>query len=130
MTSITGRDKRPVWICNDCGVDCAKIGEYYMACSSLWEGELGLGLNDNLCIGCLEKRLGRRITMLDFSRWPNSPWEHSQRLARVVFGHCISKRPPYRLLKSAGNVHLSRKAVKEIGEYRDAEPPLRDAHND
>ena len=116
--------KRPVCLCNDCGVDCAKIGEYYTASPKVWEETLGLGWADNLCIGCLERRLGRRMTMRDLCRWPNSPWEHSLRLAVRMIGNLITKRPPYRKLKSALNLHISCKDVEEIGKYRDAEPPL------
>jgi hypothetical protein len=111
----------PVCICNDCGVDCVKIGEYYMAGPELWTDQLGLGFDDNLCIGCLEKRLGRRMTLRDLCRWPNSPWEHSLRLATRIFGHLITKRPPYRKLKRMVNVQLDRASAKAIGEYRDAE---------
>jgi hypothetical protein len=51
--------------CNDCGVDVLEIGEYYLLPSHIWKGELGLGWNDNLCIGCLETRLRRRISFDD-----------------------------------------------------------------
>ena len=116
--------KRPACLCNDCGVDCAKIGEYYTASPKVWEETLGLGWKDNLCIGCLERRLGRRMTMRDLCRWPNSPWEHSLRLAVRMIGNLITKRPPYRKLKSAPNLHISREFAEAVGKYRDAEPPL------
>lgn len=47
-------------LCDDCGVDIRKAGEYVMIAPDIWTDELGLGWDDNLCIGCLEKRLGRR----------------------------------------------------------------------
>jgi hypothetical protein len=47
--------------CNDCDANVVTIGEFYMCPDEVWEGELGLGWNDNLCIGCLETRLGRRV---------------------------------------------------------------------
>ena len=47
-------------LCNDCGVDVLRTGNWYMATPDLWEKKLGLGWNDNLCIACLEKRLGRK----------------------------------------------------------------------
>jgi hypothetical protein len=113
--------KRPVCICNDCGVDCAKIGEWYMA-AEIWD-TLHLGWNDNLCIGCLEQRLGRRIAGGDFSRWPNSPWEFSLRLAVRVFGAAVTTRKPYRVRKGS-NVHIDRTTCKRIAEYLASEPPL------
>ena len=53
--------KRWRCICNDCGVDIVKAGEYVMLDPQIWKHELGLDWDDNLCIGCVEKRLGRRI---------------------------------------------------------------------
>jgi hypothetical protein len=47
--------------CNDCDANVVTIGEVYMCPKAIWDGELGLGLDDNLCIGCLETRLGRRV---------------------------------------------------------------------
>lgn len=47
--------------CNDCSVNVVTIGEFYMTPPEIWEGELGLGWDDNLCIGCLETRLGRKV---------------------------------------------------------------------
>ena len=73
--------KRPVFRCNDCRVDIVKLGEFYMLNPEIWEGELGLGWDDNLCIGCLEKRLGRQVGPMlgrgftrDFMQPPNYPW--------------------------------------------------------
>ena len=50
-------DKYP---CIDCGVDVLQIGDWYMALPDLWEDKLGLTWDDNLCIACLDKRLGHR----------------------------------------------------------------------
>jgi hypothetical protein len=49
------------FLCNDCGVDVLVSGDWYMATAKVWEKQLGLGWNDNLCIKCLEKRLGRKV---------------------------------------------------------------------
>jgi hypothetical protein len=38
-----------------------RTGNWYMATPKLWGKKLGLGWNDNLCIACLEKRLGRKV---------------------------------------------------------------------
>jgi len=51
----------PDFPCNDCGVNCLEIGDWYLASRDIWKDELSLGWGDNLCIACLEKRLGRRL---------------------------------------------------------------------
>lgn len=51
--------------CDDCGFDVVSGGEYFTVKSEIWNGQLGLGLNDNLCVGCLERRLGRKISFTD-----------------------------------------------------------------
>jgi hypothetical protein len=53
--------KLPRYPCNDCGVDVLTIGDWYMASPEIWEKQLGLGWGDNLCITCLERRLGRPL---------------------------------------------------------------------
>lgn len=78
-----------IFDCKDCGVNTNDIGEYYMVLDSIWK-EAGMGKEDGagmLCIGDLEKRLGRTLTAKDFM--PNVPvnipdlvpWlTHSERL--------------------------------------------------
>jgi hypothetical protein len=67
-------------ICNDCGVDTASFpdgkSEYYMVHDGLWSQA---GMEDgDLCIGCLETRLGRKLAPTDFKdvtvNIPN-PWD-------------------------------------------------------
>lgn len=67
--------------CMDCGVNTspsaggAGVEEYYMVSDELWT--FGDGF---LCIGCLEKRIGRRLVLSDFiiaavntdTLWPRS----------------------------------------------------------
>lgn len=70
---------RDRFACNDCGVNVLTSGEFYMCTAKIWEEQLGLGWRDNLCIGCLEQRLGRKVGPLwqvnsDFSLPPNYPW--------------------------------------------------------
>jgi hypothetical protein len=58
------------WACRDCKADT--LGEYYMVWDEIWDraGARG-GL---LCVGCLERRLGRQLCAEDFSDAPiNSP---------------------------------------------------------
>ena len=44
--------------CIDCSVNVFDVGDWYMADPEIWNC-LGLGWTDNLCIPCLQKRLGR-----------------------------------------------------------------------
>jgi hypothetical protein len=58
----------PDWLCHDCK-DCTLcIEEYYMVHDSMWERH-GVDL-DMLCIGCLEKRIGRILKKTDFTKYP------------------------------------------------------------
>lgn len=55
------------FVCIDCSVNTAEIGEYYMVQNYLWwmagmEPDGGM-----LCIGCLEYRLNRRLRPADFT---------------------------------------------------------------
>jgi hypothetical protein len=50
--------------CKDCGVDVLATGDWYMATPDLWGRQLGLGRDDNLCLACLERRLGRPVVPL------------------------------------------------------------------
>lgn len=54
------------WRCLDCGVDTDAIDEYYMVHDALWR-EGAAGDRAQLCIGCLEARLGRTLTAADFT---------------------------------------------------------------
>ena len=56
--------------CLGCGADTASdaLGEYYMVTDEVWAlGGAGRGF---LCIGCLEARIGRRLTAADFTGAP------------------------------------------------------------
>jgi hypothetical protein len=62
------------YACNDCGANVVTIGEFYVLKPEIWEGQLGLGQTDKLCIGCLEVRLGRSGGLVDFCQFPVYPW--------------------------------------------------------
>ena len=53
-------DALPIFPCNDCRVDVLAIDDWYLARPEIWKG-LGLGPNYNLCLACLERRLGRPL---------------------------------------------------------------------
>lgn len=63
--------------CLDCGVDTNAINEYYMVTYTVWHAAMGGDMRGMLCIGCLEKRLGRRLQRSDFS-------EHMDRMSLFV----------------------------------------------
>jgi hypothetical protein len=90
-------------------------GEFYMLKNEIWQDHLGLGWNDNLCIGCLEARLGRKVCFADIPFVPDYPWMKpmSIRLQHRLFGDLITKRRPYRLRKSV----ISKAMATAIGEY-------------
>ena len=62
--------------CLDCDVDTLAIREYYVVHDELWKRANPV-IEGMLCIGCLERRLGRRLQLEDFRdvafhRGPNS----------------------------------------------------------
>ena len=72
---------RDIWFrkwsahCVDCGVDVHLAGEYYMVRSGVWNsawlGRYRSPIGDGqLCIGCLERRLGRTLMSCDFTDAP------------------------------------------------------------
>ena len=117
--------KRPVCICNDCRVDCAEIGEWYMASPQIWQDTLHLGAeNDNLCVRCLEQRLGRRIALDDLCRCPNSPGGNSVcgwRLASLVR---VSPSVSRIAFAKAATRTLTAPTCKRIAEYLKSECDL------
>jgi hypothetical protein len=56
--------------CLDCGINVIKAGDYCLLSAKLWKDQFGLGWNDNLCIACIEARLGRKLSLLDFISFP------------------------------------------------------------
>jgi hypothetical protein len=73
--------------CTDCGHDTGR-NEYYMVRDDVWEQALGHKIppvEDDvfLCIGCLERRIGRTLTRRDFIDCPlntHPDWPRSRRL--------------------------------------------------
>jgi hypothetical protein len=53
--------------CLDCGIDTYEAGEYYVVRDEIWPLPVDGGM---LCVGCLEKRLGRRLQRADFTDAP------------------------------------------------------------
>jgi hypothetical protein len=67
------RDGCGTWhLCDDCGVNTQQIGEQYMVHNRVWTAATGvshkwMAMIGFLCIGCIERRLGRQLTKADFS---------------------------------------------------------------
>jgi hypothetical protein len=61
--------------CADCGIGTIRLGEWYMVRDEVWEQAWCgrrkpwqvLPGHEVLCIGCLERRLGRTLTAFDFT---------------------------------------------------------------
>lgn len=85
--------------CVDCGANtapctgkrgCRHAGkwEHYMVHNEIWE-EAGMSPDDgHLCIGCLEKRIGRRLQPNDFKpdlpcNDPDDPWNTPRLASRM-----------------------------------------------
>lgn len=60
---MAGRRK---WLCLDCKSDTGRMHEHYYVNLDLWLLCVG-SKTGMLCIGCLEKRLGRRLRPGDFT---------------------------------------------------------------
>jgi hypothetical protein len=69
--------------CADCGADTIMIGEWYMVTNEVWEQawagrrhprhdgcKIIIDGTEILCIGCLEKRIGRTLVAADFPDMP------------------------------------------------------------
>ena len=75
------------WCCGDCRVDVLEIDEYSMVYDHVWPLSTDGGV---LCIGCLEKRLGRRLVPDDFTDCPGNRgcWPQSNRLRARLPDRC------------------------------------------
>ncbi|MDO8571929.1 MAG: hypothetical protein Q7R79_04590 [bacterium] len=63
---MMGSKSRRKFLCVDCGIDTGKIHEHYFIKTELWLTVMPT-IEGMLCIGCLEKRLGRRLSKKDFT---------------------------------------------------------------
>lgn len=71
--------------CKDCGVDTGHgsngIREYYVVQDDLWKKSRMKHDDGYLCVGCLEKRIGRQLHFTDFADYPVNSWPSSDRLS-------------------------------------------------
>lgn len=76
-----------LFLCDDCGVDTSQRGikEWYMIDEGTWD--MVANADNILCIGCLEKRLGFRLSPWHFQGYPVNFMEaHSARLDARIYG--------------------------------------------
>lgn len=60
------KNSRKRFLCIDCHVDTGAIYEHYYINLETWLSVVG-SKTGMLCIGCLEKRLGRKLNKVDFT---------------------------------------------------------------
>ena len=76
------------YYCMDCGVDILEIKEFYMIHDELW-AQINPQLEGLLCIGCVEKRLGRKLKPEDFLPYKTNSYlivPQSNRLKSRILG--------------------------------------------
>jgi hypothetical protein len=61
---------RAHWRCRDCSACTYALNEYYMVTDHVWFEQARMPYRGMLCIGCLERRIGRRLRPRDFSDYP------------------------------------------------------------
>jgi hypothetical protein len=127
-TTMAGLYPEPVVVsaCADCGVGTITLGELYMvqpevwqqvwpgSCLKPWHKILGQQV---LCIGCLERRLGRTLTSADFTDAPlNDPKRYymSSRL-RDRLSATASVQPPQIVKRRRGRPPGSKNRPKPTG---------------
>jgi len=59
------KNSRKKWLCLDCSSDTGKMHEHYFVQTDIWMAAVGSKIG-MLCVGCLEKRLGRMLKGSDF----------------------------------------------------------------
>jgi hypothetical protein len=83
--------------CLDCDVNVIKAGDFCMLHSDIWEYQLHLGWEDNLCIMCVEARIGRKLRPMlsgDFAGFPNvKGYPMSPILRDRIYGDILKVTP-------------------------------------
>jgi hypothetical protein len=137
MVMMSGCD----FTCDDCGVCTHETDEWYMLKDAVWEAVAG---DEVLCIGCVERRLGRELELCDFaememnisdnqserlrdrlSRHPSVPLPDLPRARACVRGRCPAGLAADRLLTPraavlAADEHSRACCARAIDWRRDA----------
>jgi hypothetical protein len=78
--------------CIDCGVDTDAINESYMIHDELWRAanpdEAGM-----LCVGCCERRLGRKLCRDDFRPYAQSAFDGGMPVSELLKRRMLKTRP-------------------------------------
>ena len=91
------------YACADCDINTHDIGEYYVVSDKLWLSTLGLReYFKMLCVGCFERRIGRRLRPSDFKRVPPSLEPGELRSSRLQERLGIWKAPRRKRAKLRG----------------------------
>lgn len=92
------------FVCSDCGEHTSEINEYYMVHDHVWLTAGMAAEGGMLCIGCLEKHLGRELNRSDFTAAPiNGIGIKSARLAARLAAPVPKDCPSGALLKTRIN---------------------------
>ncbi|AWG64771.1 hypothetical protein DDT46_13860 [Mycobacteroides abscessus] len=71
------------WRCLGCGLDMSTVDEYYMLKNDVW-AQVDPAIDGNLCIACVEERLGRTLTAADFTDSPINTSTAKRRTQRLA----------------------------------------------
>ena len=80
---MSKKRSRRKFLCLDCGVDTGRINEFYFVHTNLWLKAVG-SIKGMLCIGCLEKRLGRQLLASDFPDVSINSTRHGNKSLRLL----------------------------------------------
>lgn len=83
MSNKNRRKRKQNFLCADCRVDTSKIKEHYFVNTELWLSS-GVTIYQQLCISCLEKRIGRPLTCSDFTSASINNPKHNEMSHRLV----------------------------------------------
>ena len=96
-------------LCDDCEVDVTKIFEYYVLEDSVWPKDASI-----LCIGCVEKRLDRRLSREDFKPcFGNYVWKQSKRFQERFDQSILTPRELNKFQKDVQNYKLNKPFSQE-----------------
>jgi hypothetical protein len=76
VSTKDAKELHDLYICIGCEVDTNKSGEIYFVNGSIWNGVAETS-EGSLCVGCLEARLGRKLTRVDFTGSHPLNWSYT-----------------------------------------------------
>ena len=80
---MSKKRSRQKFLCLDCGIDTGQANEFYFVHTKLWLQAVG-SIKGMLCLGCLEKRLGRKLVASDFPDVSINSTKHGQKSLRLL----------------------------------------------